>query len=209
MTGLEKRIFQNSEFKPFLWVRSLDEVFGIWTQGSQKLKELYNCINSLHLTIKFTTDYSATEINFLGVNVTKVGNKLETYLYCKQTDTHQSLYVYKWPIVYGQFAKFKRICSAEEKLTEHLEQLKQWLVKRGYREDQVCSEIERMKLVERTVLFKIWDKKVDDSITLVLTYHPALNQLHEILRRAHTHVLKWLRLHSTLPSPPREAFRNP
>ena len=29
MTELEKRIFQNSEFKPFLWLRYLDEIFGI------------------------------------------------------------------------------------------------------------------------------------------------------------------------------------
>ena len=51
--------------------------------------------------------------------------------------------------------------------------------------------------------------KFDDSITLVLTYHPALNRLHEILQRAHRHVLKSTRLHSAVPSPPRVAFRNP
>ena len=27
LTGLEKRNFQNSEFKPFLWLRYLDEIF--------------------------------------------------------------------------------------------------------------------------------------------------------------------------------------
>ena len=51
--------------------------------------------------------------------------------------------------------------------------------------------------------------KFDDSITLVLTYHPALNRLHEILQRAHRHVLKSPRLHSAVPTPPRVAFRNP
>ena len=64
-------------------------------------------------------------------------------------------------------------------------------------------------MVERTVSFQIRDKKVDDNITLVLTYHPALNQLYEILRRAHKHVLKLPRLNSGLPSPPKVAFRNP
>ena len=79
MAGLEKRNFQNSEFKPFFWLRYFDEIFDIWTRGSQKLQELFNCINSLHPTIKFTMDYSATEINFLGVTLTKVGNKLGIY----------------------------------------------------------------------------------------------------------------------------------
>ena len=73
MTGLEKRIFQSSEFKPFLWLRYLDEIFGIRTKGSQELKEFFNCINSLHPTIKFTMEYSITEINFLGIPVTNVG----------------------------------------------------------------------------------------------------------------------------------------
>ena len=68
----------------------------------------------------------------------------------------------------------------------------------GYREDHVYSEIERIKLVEKTVLFKIRDKTVDDSITPVLTYHLALIQC-EILRRAYKHVLKLPRLHSALP----------
>ena len=61
---------------------------------------------------------------------------------------------------------FKRICSTVEKLYNHLEQLKQWLVKSGYRKDHVDSEIERIKLVERTVSFQIQDKKVDDNITI-------------------------------------------
>ena len=116
--------------------------------------------------------------------------------------------MYKGSIAYGNILRFKRICSIEEKLNNHLEQLIQFLVKCGYKEDHVDSEIERVKLVKRTVSFQKRDKKVDDSITLVLTYHPALNQLYQILRRAHKHVLKSPRLHSALPSTPRGDFRN-
>ena len=115
-------------------------------------------------------DYPATKIKFLGVTVTKVGSKLETDLYCGSTDTHQYLHaqschnnVYKRSIAYGQVVRFKRICSREEKLNNHLEQLKRWLVKRGYIEDHVDSEIERIKLVERTVSFQMRDKKVDNK----------------------------------------------
>ena len=62
-----------------MWLLYLDDIFCKWTQGSQNLNELFNCINSPHPTIKFTMDYSTTEINFLAVTVTKVCNKLETY----------------------------------------------------------------------------------------------------------------------------------
>ena len=123
--------------KPFLWLRYLDEIFGIWTQNFQKLNELFNCINSLHPTVNFTRDYCTTEIEFLGVTVTKVGNKLEIDLYCKPTDTHQYLHaqschrnVYKGSIAYGQVVRFKKIGSREEKLNNHLEQLRQRLIKR-------------------------------------------------------------------------------
>ena len=150
MTVLEKKIFQSSEFKTFLWLQYFDDIFDIWSQCSQKLKELFDCINSLHLTIKFTMDYSATKINFLGVTVTQVGNKLEADLCCEPTVIHQYLNaqschsnVYKRSIGYGQVVMFKRICSSEEKLNNHLEQLRQWLVKRGNREDHVDSEIEK------------------------------------------------------------------
>ena len=40
-------------------------------------------------------------------------------------------------------------------------------------------------------------------------YHPELNQLYEILPRAHKHVLKSPRLHNGLPSLPKVAFQNP
>ena len=53
-------------------------------------------------------DYSATEINFLGVSVTKTGNELQTDLYCKPNDTHQYHHaqschrnLYKRSIAYG------------------------------------------------------------------------------------------------------------
>ena len=64
-------------------------------------------------------------------------------------------------------------------------------------------------MVKRTVSFQKRDKKVDDSITLVVTYHSAQNELYEILRRADKHVLKSPRLQSGLPSLPRVAFQNP
>ena len=108
--------------------------------------------------------------------------------------------VYKVSIAWEQVVRFKRICSIEEKPNNCFEQLIQFLLKNGYKEDHVDSETEKVKLVKRTVLFQKRDKKVDDSITLVLTYHPVLNQFCEVLLRPHKHVLKSPRLHGPLPS---------
>ena len=90
---------------------------------------------------------------------------------------HNHNAVYVWTIYCIQTGCKVWKNSIKEKLN-HLEQIKQWLVKRGYREDHVYSEIERMKLVERAASFQIRDKKVDDSIILGLTYHPTPYQLY-------------------------------
>ena len=95
--------------------------------------------------------------------------------------------MYKRSTAYRLVGRFKIIYSIEEKLNNRPEQLRQWIVKRGDKEDNVDSEIKIVKLVKKTVLFQKRYKKVDDSITLVITYHPALNQLYEILRRAQKH----------------------
>ena len=160
-------------------------------------------------------DYSTTKINLLDLTVTKVGNKLETYSCCKPTDTHQYLQpqlchrnMHKKSIAYGKAVRIKRTISTKENLNNRLEQLNQWLVNRRCKEDHVDREIERVNLVDRTVLFQRRNKKVDNNITLVLIYHPALNQVYETLRRTLKHVPKSPRLHSALPLSPWVAFRN-
>ena len=67
--------------------------------------------------------------------------------------------VYKVSSAYGQFLRFKRIGSREEKLNNHLELLKKGLVKRGCKEDRSDSDTERTKLLEKTTSFQIRNKK--------------------------------------------------
>ena len=56
--------------------------------------------------------------------------------------------MHKRSIVYRQVVRIKRTCLIEEKLTNRLEQLRQWSVRRRYKEGHVDSEIERVKLVK-------------------------------------------------------------
>ena len=57
MPGLEKKIFENSNFKPLLWLRYLDDIFCIWAEGLERLQEFYQYLNSFHPTIKFTMEF--------------------------------------------------------------------------------------------------------------------------------------------------------
>ena len=83
MAGLEEEIFKNPKFTPFLWLRYLDDIFCLWTEGVDKLKEFFSYLNEFHPSIRFTVEYSENQINFLDVLVTKSdsGEKLGSSLY--------------------------------------------------------------------------------------------------------------------------------
>ena len=140
VAGLEEEIFKNPKFKPFLWLRYLDDIFCLWTEGVDKLKEFFNYLNEFHSSIKFTTEYSEKQFNFFDILVTKSdsGEKLCSSLYTKPTNTHQYIHatschpaVHKNSIAYGQAIRLKRICSDENDLQRNLVSLESWLVNRG------------------------------------------------------------------------------
>ena len=164
----------------------------------------YKVYNGLfcHPTTKFTMDYSDTTINFLDVSVTKNSTKLSTDLFTKDTDSHQYLhatschpYSCKKSIPYGQTIRIKRICSDPEQLKLRLEDLSNWLVNRGYKQEIVSQQIHRVDAIDRETLpIKHPKQNNMEALTLILTYHHALKNVHEILREAHRHTLKSPRL---------------
>ena len=217
MAGLEEQLFREYDITPLVWLRYLDDIFCVWTEGEQKLKEFFEFLNNIHPTIKFTMDYSLRKIDFLDVTVTKSDNgKLETNLYSKPTDTHQFLHATschqaacKNGIPYSQAIRLKRICSVETELIENLNNLEQWLVDRGYQRYKVKKEISRVNDIDRMNLLVKKEKNKDNTVTLTLTFHPALHSVVNILKRAHRHILKSPILSQVLPKPPRVAYRNP
>ena len=190
-----------------MWLRFLDDIFCIWTDGKEKLNWFFEYLNEFHPTRKFTIEKSSK------IAVSKSNNKLPSDLYTKETDIYEYLHVkschrscIKRAIPYGQAVCIKRICSDKNVLNERLTQLETWLLKRSYLQENVRPEIERVNLTSKEDQLKRSEKKVDESVTLVLTFHAVLNCIHEILRKVHRHVLKSNRLSRVLPSPPRVAF---
>ena len=118
------------------------------------------------------------------------------------------IYIYIY-IPYGQVIRIKRICSNPEQVKLRLEDLSNWLVNRGYKQEVVSQQIHRVDAIDReTLLIKHPKQNNIETLTLILTYHPALKNVHEILHKAHRHTLKSPRLQYVLPTPPRVAFRN-
>ena len=52
MVELEEEIIEESEYKPCLWGRHIDDIFFLWEHGENKLKSFIDKIDKVHPTIK-------------------------------------------------------------------------------------------------------------------------------------------------------------
>ena len=104
-------------------------------------------LNKKHPTIKFTAEWSKTQINFLDVTVSLENGKIKTDLCVKPTDTHQylhssSCHPYQG-IPYSQTLRLNRICSDSTSFDRRCNYLESWLLERGYKEKEVRKQVLR------------------------------------------------------------------
>ena len=118
MADSEERLQSDIDLKLYIWWRYIDDVFLIWEHGEESLKLFLQKINSIHRTLKFTTDWSYSSINFLDVKVIlKYGKIITDFVY--KTYRHSSilnssschLSHLKKSITYSQAPRLNRICS--------------------------------------------------------------------------------------------------
>ena len=53
-----KKDFLVIDIWPLVWYRYIDNIFMLWQHGEKELKKFLEILNSYHLTIKFTANYS-------------------------------------------------------------------------------------------------------------------------------------------------------
>ena len=190
MAALEEKLLSRAPDRPWLWWRYIGDIFLIWHHGEEKLHRFIDFLNQAHPSIKFTADWSREKINFLDVQVIREGDRLISDLFTKPTDTHQLLHRTschpghtKKGIPYSQALRIRRICSEDRFFDDRAGELKGWLCNRGYGENEVLEQISKVRGHDRLSLLDRQPKTKDDKrITLVLTYHPALNKVYEILK---------------------------
>lgn len=87
----------------------------------------------------------------------------------------------KEAIAYGQALRLRRICTEEEDFREATKKLTSNLVKRGYNEEKIASDVERAAAKDRQSLRAYRERSRDQRIPLVLTYDDRLPEVREVV----------------------------
>ena len=117
-------------------------------------------ISTHHTTIKFTAEWSQEFILSLDTKIIRDGNHLVADLHTKPTDTHQYLHRRschpshcKTGIAYSQALRLQRICSESTDYEHRVEELKGYLVKRGYDRELIQQQIDKATNTKREELY--------------------------------------------------------
>ena len=116
-------------------------------------------LNKKRPTIKFTAEWSKTQINFLDVTVYLEKGKIKTDLHVKPTDTHQylhssSLYLHSSAFLIIEKREFRIVkrsaligFAQTLDLDMRCNDLERWLVERSYKEKEVRKQALRGRAI--------------------------------------------------------------
>ena len=191
MSDFEDRFVYSYPKQPMFWGRFIDDIFLIWEHGQEELEIFLRHLNTVHKTIKFTSEYSHTKVNFLDVWAIKnQDGHITTNLYTKPTDSNSYLHFYsahpshcKKGIPLGQFLRLRRICSKDEDFIYHSVEKSKHFLRRGYPKEIIRQAFRKAWEKRREDLLKKSDRKGDKEETniLVTTYSPGFGALKDLV----------------------------
>ena len=215
----EQHAIGNAPLKPFVWWRFIDDVFMIWTEGEEHLKDFIRYLNSIHASIKFTHEYSNSShqtLPFLDVQVHLSNNHIQTDLHTKPTDKHQYLLKTschpnhtKQTIPFSLFLRIRRICSTDAFFDKRSEELIKHLVQRGYSRYSLQKDANRVRAIPRHATLQPQEQKATktDRTPFVISFNPALPKISSIVKK-HINILQSsANCKQVFPHPPVIAYK--
>ncbi|XP_029282304.1 uncharacterized protein LOC115004773 [Cottoperca gobio] len=144
MSEWEREALAKCPHKPSVYLRYLDDIFGIWPHDAALFSEFINILNNHHPSITVTYILNAQQVNFLDTTVffqqsNNTQNRLLTKVYFKDTDTHALLHKASYHpkhtfkgIIKSQIIRFYRISSKLTDFHTSTQILFRSLTTRGY-----------------------------------------------------------------------------
>ena len=192
-SNLEEKLLRRAPHQPALYLRYIDDIFIIFTGSELELTEFIEYMNSQHVSIKFTAEYSKERVPFLDTWVIRDrDNKLYTELFTKPTDTHNYLlYTSFHPKhcknggPYGEFLRIRRNCTLDDDYETHSTKRVEHYTQRGYPRTLLAEAKNKAQVKDRRQLLSHTgqrDQTRSERIPLVVTYNPANPDFVKILQ---------------------------
>ena len=200
---LAKKYGKLNETSLKIFKRFLDDIFTIFCGTSKDLHKLFDEMNTLHKSIKFTMNHTSppgekeddscncppqSSIPFLDVLCSINDGKIETDLYRKDTDRNMYLLPSSCHppactnnIPFSLCLRIVRICSKPEDREKQFLKLKDLMESRGYSERIITAAIERAREIPRHVaLRRVKKNQANKRPVFALKYDPRLPPIQSI-----------------------------
>jgi hypothetical protein len=125
--------------KPSLWLRYIDDIFGIWEGSLGDLLNFVDLANKFNANIQITCNSSLTDVQFLDLVIFKSQSKLSTMVYLKPTSSLRLIHPKslhprhtKSGVIFSQILRFYKNCTTQKDFFFHLNFLFGSLRDQGY-----------------------------------------------------------------------------
>ena len=222
MGELEKKLIEPGADKIKLWVRYIDDIFVVWQGPQTDFEHFVQQCNKLHPTIKFTSECSETEINFLDMTIHKGTNfqtkhTLDIKMYTKPTNTQAYVHASSFhpggvgkSIALGESYRALRTNTDKVNFLQQIHKVQNALLSRGYDEKIIKPLIRRVRYKDRhTIIHKSKQTAIQTpgTPTMALTYNTHVSQFRTELNLIWMDVKKNPLLNELFPMPPRIALK--
>ena len=219
----------NSAF--ILFKRFLDDLFKVFQGTTKKLHKLFDEMNEIHPTLKFTISHTSPNLEaeedrcecqpkqsipFLDTLISIENGKIEVDLFKKETNRNQYLLpsschpkATSKAIPFSLSLRIVRICTKKNQRDQRLSELKELLLARQYPEQLIdAAQNKARKIPRKIALRKVIKKTTKNRPIFCLKYDPRLPSIQAIQSkhwRSMTTQNQYLK--EVFKEPPMTAFR--
>ena len=92
MDKVQTEFLEKELLKIWAWLRYIGNIFFVMTLGKESLQKFLEHLNNFHPGLRFTSEISVHQVNFLDFIVRLQENEFFSFLYCTKTDNYQHLH---------------------------------------------------------------------------------------------------------------------
>jgi hypothetical protein len=221
MGALESRVLAEATPSPKIWRRYIDDIFLVWTDTEDSLRQFIAGLNREHPRIKFTSEISDSEIVFLDLCLYK-GERfrnhgiLDIKTHIKPTNTQQYVHASSCHppgtgkgLIKGEMLRYLRTNSNPESFEAFRMKHRDNVTSRGYSTKQFEEATSGISFANRHETLRDKTRDTQARLSLCTTYTPHLppSRIRRLLNK-HWHLIaEDPSLSGIFPEEPRLAFR--